>query len=257
MGTKSENKGYKRGRKLHKGRLAILIIAVVVLLLSVFAVLLRTVLFPVKNVTVTGNGEGALYTDEQIITAADLRGKPIMSVSAKKLEAALHKTLPYIETVKIKRVSLDSIEMAVTYAKERFAFTGDNGYYIAGENTRVLAIADELPENLVAAAVPGAAYKIGDEPAFKDDEQKELFKKLYTYCDQKGVDLNSIDLTDKLHIKLKTGNRFEVLLGNSENITEKIDLLTEMMNMNGERKGTINLEMWSQSNKEGTFIPGN
>ena len=57
-----------------------------------------------------------------------------------------------------------------------------------------------------------------------------------------------------MHITVFVEDRFEVNLGSDENIKEKIDHLSGMVKEIGERKGSINLEMWSKTDSKGTFI---
>ena len=255
MGTKKE-KNTKGRRKVRKGRLLICLIAVLALVITVLFILLRTKLFPVKNITAQGS---EIYSAQEIIAASGITaGKtPIFSIGTDNVLKRFHTKLPYIETVSVKRKLPDTVVITVSDAAECFAFSAEDGYYITGENCRVLNFNEEKPENLIVATVPDLEFKTGEIINFKNNGQKELFDLIAGYTKEKGIKLNSIDLTNSIGISISVEDRFEVLLGTNENIKEKIDHLAGMIDSIGDRKGKINLEMWSKNDAKGTFISGN
>lgn len=253
--TEAELKRKLRRRKIRKRRLVICLFMLIVIGVAVFCVLLKTKLFPVKNITVNGS---ELYTESEIISASGINNKtPIMSISENAVKNRVSRKLPYIETLKIKKRFPDSVIITVSDAKEYYAFKTDDGYFAASESGQILNFYAEIPENTVEVAANGLKIKTGEKVGFSIDAERELFEFLTTYPTSKGIKLNGIDLTDSIHIVLRVDDRFEVSLGNKENLKEKIDHLAGMISEIGDRRGKINLEMWSDSDSKGTFIAEN
>lgn len=255
--TEIEAKRAMRRKKIVKRRLIIISAVLLLLCAAVFAVLARVKLFPVKNVDVRG---GELYTAEQIIEASGIGDKtPILSVSQKKTEQSIIKKLPYIESVKIKRKFPDTVIITVTDAKEYFAFRTGGGYILTNKNTRVLDEnpVTELPAGLIEVAADGVEFQIAENVRFKDDNQKELFETLSSYPAKKNIKLNSIDVTDTVHLKIRVEDRFDVNLGSRENLEKKIDHLAGMITGMDGKKGKINLELWSENDKKAFFTGEN
>ncbi|MBO7519832.1 MAG: hypothetical protein J6T73_03550, partial [Clostridia bacterium] len=107
----------------------------------------------------------------------------------------------------------------------------------------------------IEVTVSDGKIKTGEAVGFKNKEEKEIFKLLYSCTKEKGIKLNGIDIQNTTAIKLFAENLYEINLGNNVNIKEKIDQLSVMIKEIGERKGKINLQMWSKTDSKGTFIP--
>ena len=70
------------------------------------------------------------------------------------------------------------------------------------------------------------------------------------------IKINSIDVTDKNNIKFRVDDRFDVILGSKANYENKIAQLESMIkNIEETRKGTINLSIWNENNRQTSFIP--
>lgn len=255
--TEIEAKRNQRKKKIRKRRLIVFSVFMLLVCAVVLFVLLKTKLFPVKNISASGS---ALYTAEQIVEASGIDGKtPIFGISEKKTEENIIKMLPFIESVKIKRKFPDSVQITVTDAKEYFAFRTDGGYAITNKNTRVLNISqtEELPEGVIEVIADGLKFKTAKNVEFKNDTQKELFEILTSYPEDKNMKLNSVDITDTVQLKIRIEDRFDVNLGNRENLKNKIDHLAGMITTMEGKKGKINLESWSQSDKKAFFTAEN
>lgn len=250
--TEAEIKRKQRKKKIRKRRFFIFIIVLFIGGIVTLGVLLKTKLFPIKKVAVDGS---EIYSKQEIIKASGINSKtPIMSITENSVKNNLQKRLPYIETVKIKRSFPDAVKLTVTDATEAFAFKSGNEAFIVSDSLRVLTKVKTINEKLISVSANDLTLKTGREVSFKNSEDKELFDLLYTYITEKKIKLNSIDLTDHVHITVFVEDRFEVNLGANENIREKIDHLGGMIKEIGERKGKINLEMWSKTDSKGTFI---
>ena len=253
--SQAELRRKARRKKIVKRRLLIITFLLIIIGVAVLCILLKTKLFPVKKITAEGSD---LYTSAEIISASGIRSTtPIMSISEDEIKSRISKKLSYIETVKIKKRFPDTVYITVEDAEEYYAFKTDDGYFAASKSRRVLNFYSEIPENTVEVSANSLKMKKGETVVFETEAERELFEFLTSYAEKKGIELNSIDITDSIHIGLRVEDRFEVNLGNKEHLKEKIDHLCGMISEIGDRKGRINLEMWSNSDSKGTFIAEN
>ncbi|MBO4433157.1 MAG: FtsQ-type POTRA domain-containing protein [Clostridia bacterium] len=251
--TEAELRRRERKKKIRKRRFFIFLIILVLVGAGVFYYFLQTKLFPVKKVAASGS---KLYSAQEIVSASGITDKtPLMTVSEGKITAKLQKKLPYIESVKINRTLPDSVKITVTDAKEAFAFKDKGKYFVISEKLRVLKASKKLKKGLIEVKADIGKLKTGDNVSFKNKEQKELFNFLYSYTKEKGIRLNKIDISNMTRVTIFASNLYEINLGSNENIKQKIDQLAVMIKEIGERKGKINLNMWSESDSKGTFIP--
>ena len=250
--TEAEIKRRQRKRKIRKRSFFSFVLVLLLIGAGVFGYLLKTRLFPIKKVAVEGR---IIYEPGEIISAGGISDKtPIMSITERSLKKTLQKKLPYVETVRIKRNFPDSVVITVGDAKEVFAVKSEKEYFTLSESLRVLARYPELPENKVEIKAKDLKLKIGETVDFSSARETELFDLLYNYTKEKGIKLNGIDISNTVHITVFVEDKFEVNLGSDENIKEKINHLSGMVKEIGERKGRINLEMWSKTDSKGTFI---
>ena len=245
----------EKRKKIRKRRLLILLFSFLIIGMAVFAVLLKTKLFPIKKALASGS---TVYTSEQIIKAAGITGKtPIFGITESSVAKRIAKKLPYVESLRIKRKFPDTVEIKVSDAKDYYLFLQDVAYYAVSKKGRVLNVYEELPEGVIEVLSESAKLNIGDNVSFADEKEKEIFDYLSSYPEEKGIRLNSVDVTNPLRIVIKVEDRFEVNLGSQANLKEKIDHLSGMIAEIGDRKGRINLDMWSNSDSKGTFIEEN
>lgn len=253
--SKIELKRKMRRKKIRKRRIIIFLCFLLVASIGVFCFLLKTRLFPVKNIVAKGS---EIYTSQQIIKNSGINKKtPILSISESKLKKTLSMKMPYIEDLKVKIDFPETVTITVSDAKEYYAFKSNDGYFAVSEKLNVLNLYPEKPENTVEVYANDLKLKIGEHIEFKNISQKELFELIIKQINDNAIKLNAIDITDSVHLTVFVEDRFEVNLGNKDNLEEKIRHLSGMIRKIGDRKGKINLEMWSKNDSKGTFIAEN
>ena len=251
--TEAELKRKARKKKIWKRRIFIFFIVLVLAGAGVFYYFLQTKLFPVKKVAASGSN---LYSAQEIVSASGITEKtPIMTVSESKVYANLQKKLPYVESVKINRTLPDFVKITVTDAKEAFAFKSGKEYFVVSEKLNVLTSSKKSKKGLIKVTANTDKLKAGLPVSFKTKEEKDLFNLLYSYTLEKGIKVNEINVSNKARITLFVSKLYEVNLGSSADLKEKIDQLAVMIKEIGKRKGKINLDMWSKTDSKGTFIP--
>ena len=250
-----KQKNNNRRKKIIKRRLFITLFMLFTVGIITLCILCYTKFFPIKKVTVKGN---SLYESREIVAVSGINTKtPILSVTEGKLNNRILKKLPYIESVKLKKRFPDSVTVTVKETSDYYAFKTDNGYYTVSQNGRVLSECAEPAEDLLLVKTESAQLDICKQVEFKQNSEQQIFDVLSSLPDSLNVRVNEIDLTDKMHISVIVDSRLTVNFGTSEYLEEKIRHLAGMIAEIGDRKGSINLEMWSKSDSKGTFIAEN
>lgn len=242
-----------RQRRIRKRRMIIGFSLFIVLLVTVFAVLSLTVLFPIKQITAKGSEK---YTSEQIVASSGINIGDNLFISSVKTDA-LRKKLPYIESVKIKRTLPDSIAITVKDAEPYACYYSDGAYYTVSRAGYVLESSEVKPDSLFEIRAGGVKCVLGRAVVFSEEKTEELISQIGGLAEEYGLSLNCIDVTDELALTVKAENRFAVNLGTSNYLDKKFAHLSGMIKNIGETKtGKINLSMWTSENTEGTFVEG-
>ncbi len=212
-----------------------------------------TVFFSIENIKVTGSN---IYSAEEIVKHSGItEGDNLFTVSRKQAEDLLKGTLPYVETVEFKRELPGTLTVKVTDAEEFACYNINGRFYTVSGSGWVLKETSEKPQNLVDIVVSDAECEVGGEITFTDDRPPDIIDEILNSLSEVGLTANQIDVSDKIAISVKVEGRFNVYLGTSNNIYEKIRHLNGMIeSIAPEKSGDINLSMWTSSNTKGTFI---
>ena len=99
---------------------------------------------------------------------------------------------------------------------------------------------------------------MGSEITFENEETVKLIKSITAGLEQNNISVQKIDITNSVKIILYVDNRFEVNLGTTNFITEKINHLGgTITEIPPEKSGKIDLSMWTNDNKIAPFRQGN
>lgn len=246
----------ERQRKIRKRRLTAFFIIFIIMLLCVGAVLSLTVFFPIENLSATGSN---IYSSEQIIKISGINiGDNLFAVSKSSVEKQLKTNLPYVESIAFKRELPSTLKITVNDAEEFSCYKVGKKYYTVSKSGWVLEENTKAPEKLFTVNAKGVECKVGTEIEFSDTSQRELIDSISASLSEEELTVNFIDVTDNVELTVKVEDRFEVNLGTSNNIEEKIRHLAGMIDEIPEKKkGKINLSMWTSDNTKGTFVAQN
>lgn len=245
-------KRMERQRRIRKRRLIIFFIFLMVTAICVGITLSLTVFFKIEDIQISGS---AVYSSEELLKHSQVEtGDNLFVVSERRAENALKKTLPYVEAVKFKRELPATLKITVSDAEEFACYSVANRYFVASESGWVLKEIEEPSETLTTVYATEVKASVGSSISFAKEDSKALIEQLFDIVKKENINLNSIDITEKLSLKLYVENRFEVDLGTNENIDRKIKHLAGMIkNIPSEKSGKINLSMWTTTNTQGTF----
>lgn len=242
----------ERRKKIRRKRIKSALIVLLILALCVFTVLSLTVLFPVKQISANGS---MLYTEQQIIKASKItQDSNIFRVTEKEISQNVQTRLPYIDTVKIKKVLPDKIILNVTDAKEYLCYKTGDKFCVVSKNNICLNIYDKIPDGVFLVKCKKVRCEIGKSVVFEDNETRKIKDEIIEKLDEQGILINEIDVSKKFNITLKIENRFNVSLGENTDLDKKINHLAGMIkNIEGEKTGNIDLSMWKSDNAKGSF----
>ena len=97
-----------------------------------------------------------------------------------QVESRLRQKLPFIESVKLKRLLPDKLEIAVTEAEEYYCYPYAGQFFTASRDNRVLAKYSSAPTGLVLMNVNNVSnVEIGKTVTFTDAEESGYIEKLF------------------------------------------------------------------------------
>lgn len=250
-----------RAQKKRRRKKAALCLALFLLILCVGAVLAFTVFFHISDYEIKGNSR---YTAQEIADASGIaKGENLFLCKTEQAAARIQEKLPYVESVSIKRKLPDKLIITVQETQLKLAVQQGNSYLILTGGGKVLEIgAAELPDG--AALLKGVAVKSaspGKEAIFPTQAQEEtardgqgasqspektVLEHVLQAAQQAGLTgITQIDLTDLEDIRVTYQGRMELLLGEDEQLAQKMGLGLEVIarqDADGtKKKGSINL----------------
>lgn len=242
----------ERQRKIRRRRLKIAFVFFLIIALITLAIMCFTVFFPIKRISVSGS---EIYSKNEIIKASKLTTDDnFFLASEDEIQENIRKSLPYVDTVKLKRVLPDAVILTVTDAREYAYFTADGKYYILSESGYVLKEQTEAPQNVFEIVSSGITGDVGEKAIYNNSAEQEIVNTLINCLSKKEINIDKIDVSNILQINLEVEGRFCVVLGTTEYTEQKIAHLSSMIESIPDRKGTINLSMWTPTNSQGSFV---
>lgn len=245
---------YTMPKPLRRGTFLLKLVSVVAVVMALMLVM--SVFFKVETVTVSGAEK---YSAWMVMEASGIRqGDSLLGISKAQAAGRIQSQLPYVEKVKIGRklpgtVMIEIKELEVTYAIQ----ANDTSWWLIASSGRVI-------EQIDSAAATGYTRILGvlaDGPrkdqtvtAAKQTLQTEATEEtaesgltvptqfVTTDADRLAVALEilqcleesevigtiaSIDVTDLTDITMEYGQRFHVVLGDSERLSYKISYMAQ------------------------------
>lgn len=242
--------GRKRGRR--GGGSALLPLAVILILLVCAATV--SIFFRVAEVNVSGVSH---YSRDEVVTASGIKNGDIMVlVSRGKAEKAIIRAFPYIDEVTIEKKYPASVVITVT---ERVPA----GYIRSGSDCWIIDMNGYILEK--STAVGSLAEITGIEPLVPDVGEKiavsasetlkleNVISLMKAACD-KGVlgKIISIDASMAASMTMRYDGRFNVKLGDGEDLKDKLSLMKEIIaSLSENASGMINVTDLSR----GSYLP--
>lgn len=239
-------KSKRRKRFLKRFLIFLCIVAVITLV-----ILSLTVFFPIQKITV--DSSLGIYTNEQIIEASGIKKGENLWMSGLNAEENIPTKLPFISKAEIDRKFPSSVIIKTELAKASYCFYIEKDYYICDSEYKVLEIKKEQNENTVLILGTGASKtKAGNKLLFSDIKKSELMEKLISLLKEKNINVNTIDITESMDMKVRVEGRFNVSLGSSAHFEAKVSHLAGMLQkVENDVKGSIDLSDYTPENGRG------
>ena len=246
-----EKRRAQRRKKIRRRRIRAAFIFFIAIALVTLLIMCFTVFFPIKRISVSGS---KIYKNAEIIRASGLTTDDnLFVVSEDKIEKNIRKSLPFIDSVELKRRLPNAVILTVTDAKEFACYKVGDKYLVVSEKGYVLSKCDQPPENVFQIVANDVSGDVSELIKYENDAQRKLSDRLISSLQNNKINIDSIDVTNNIEIKVNVEDRFEVKLGTAENLEAKIAHLSAMIDSIGERSGVIDLSIWTPQNREGSF----
>lgn len=252
--TKKQTRAAGKARRVRSTALGKLVIMLAVVAAVVFGV---AIFFKVHTIEVQG---GSIYSAEQIAEASQIRvGDNLLTVNKALAVGNIKAALPYVEEVSIARSLPDGIIIQVKESSLSFAvMTDTNAAWLISPGGRALervepATFEEQPHItglLISSPTAGQTVSSSTPTA--------LSAALNVLAELDGTGLlehiRVIDVEKEYDIVLQYDERYEVLLGGTDDMDYKIRYLCSILDQLSEyQAGTIDLTQAAQ--KKATFQP--
>jgi hypothetical protein len=231
------------------------IVFYVALFLSISLIFLGVCIAVFLNVeALTVNGTET-YTSEQILEYVPIEiGQNIFFFDAEEIEETLKRELPYVVDVDIERDLPTGVNINVVEEKPFYAAELAGGTYLLSAELKVLEKQTdvsaeqtgitELSLNNVRRCI------VGQKLEFIDERTEVALAELYGSFKSQYVEdkIKSVDVRSRFDIYINYDGRFEVYLGNTENIEIKISFLLKIIDeLKPTDKGKINLSNYREA----------
>ena len=205
----------------------ILIAGAAVALVLIFAILASLVLliFPVKEIEVTGDSR---YSYEEIIAASGVKhGARLYFVNENKAEKRLLEGMPYLENAEVNSYFPNRVKIEINEYRDVYLVQHERGYCYVNAKFEILEIIDKpcayesFSDIFIKLEAP-LSGEVGDV-CFKEDAQRAL--ELIEYIKEYGfyTYLNIVDVKGKYNVSFIVEKKIKFVLGSMSDLEEKID----------------------------------
>ena len=245
-----------RQRKARKKRLITGLIASIIALVITAVILCLTVLFPITKISASGS---RIYTSEEIVANSGIKiGDNIFTFGQKNAADLLKAKLPFIEKVEFNRNLPDTLNIKVTDAKAHYCVMQNGAYYNVSKAGWVLEKVTDKTDGVFEIKASKIKCTVGSEIVFEDEKSYKMLQNTIKLLEDNNIKIDYVDVTSKITIKAGVEGRFNVNFGTENYLENKVKhLKVSIENLAENKRGDINLSMWNDQNKQGTFVENN
>ena len=214
-------------------------------------------------------GSFSYYTPEEIVAASGISiDDNLLSLSKAAVASRIHAELPYINEIQIRKKLPNTVIITVSEFTVTYGIQDEHGlWWLISREGRVLQRADDrtVKDHMIVTGMPIEAPQVGDyirpmatpgadlsEIAAKRDAILATLPLLEQASFAKEI--VSLDVSTSYDLIVWYGTQFEVKLGNTENLTYKLNYLASVLaELGSDKSGTIDLT-FTEDNK-GHFLP--
>lgn len=199
---------------------------VIILIIAAAIALSLTVFFKIQSINVTGDD---IYNAETIVAASGLNvGENMFKSSKKDISNKLETSLPYIESVHVKRSPTGNVTLAITAAKAELAIDCGEGYILLNKNGKVLedgvvSINEDVATVTASTTVTATP---GDIIVFENEQDTQTLKDIKSIIDSKQIEkITDINITQNSSVVLTYDMRITLEVGMVSTLEQKMDFV--------------------------------
>ena len=199
---------------------------VIILIIAAAIALSLTVFFKIQSINVTGDD---IYNAETIVAASGLNvGENMFKSSKKDISNKLETSLPYIESVHVKRSPTGNVTLVITAAKAELAIDCGEGYILMNKNGKVLedgvVSINEDVATVTASTIVTATP--GDIIVFENEQDTQTLKDIKSIIDSKQIEkITDINITQNSSVVLTYDMRITLEVGMMSTLEQKMDFV--------------------------------
>ncbi|MDP4120075.1 MAG: FtsQ-type POTRA domain-containing protein [Bacillota bacterium] len=231
--------------------------AILVFLLVVAFVLSTTVFFNINTIQVSGTSK---YKQDQIIDLSKIsNGNNLFLLDIKGAEQNIYSTLPFVDSVEIKRILPSTVEIHVNEAPVAYTINDGSEYYAVSAQGRVMEKSEKniykAPTLIGAKMLP---TEIGSLISYKNTNVGVILSSLFCALKNNNVTkITKVDISDLSKIKMIYNNRINVLLGTPDDMDYKIRTvrLIATQKLEPTDRGDLDVSLSNSETKASYFLP--
>lgn len=236
---REQNRKRKRRRRRHT---SLYIFLVILMVIGIGVLLSVTLLFNIKKIVVKGDVD---YKNEDIINVSGIsNGDNLVRLDSKKASDNILASMIYIESADIDKQYPGTLVINVSRCISTAYVECEEGFLIVSAKGKILDKVKEMSEQLLIIKgfepvneTPGTYLQSADRQ--KDDIVTEF---LENSGEEKKHKITSVDMTDKYDITVVYENRITFEMGNSNDISYKLNLAgTVLDEISDDKKGTMKM----------------
>lgn len=229
------------------------VIAIISVMLSL------TVFFKTEKIIVTGETR---YAQDEIIELSGIEtGENIFLCDKAAASKKIVDALPFVAQANVGFVIPNAITIEIVEEVPSYVIGYSDGYYILGENGRILEKTADNYYNLpIVQGTEMTTNVIGEYADFTDENITSILNQLVNVLEAYEFDkVTVIDISDTANIKFVYDDRITVVIGYPEDISYKIKtaqtIINEKLDPNntGLIKGTLDVSMCNEEPRKSYF----
>lgn len=235
----------------------------------VTALLLIFLLFPITQITVTGEVISGVTNEEIIAISGCEEGDNLFFLSGKTCAERIEEQIPYVRTATVVKHFPGTAELQLTAAQAAACVYADGSWLYVNEDGKILESRD-APQSGVMQIIglSPAQSEPGHNVSVPDEETRKAYQEILTALSEvrAGIDdayggLNPdgftvLDMSDLTNIQMYYENRVELKLGSTLDLDYKVKAGCRfLLEMTTRETGVMDLTA-SGDTKRAYFTPG-
>ena len=252
--SKNDYKDKKRKRRI---MFAVWAVLAGVVLFSVIVAVTASLFFKIENITVVGN----VSYDEQLLlqTMGVKKGDSIFLADQNKYAKKLAGVCPMVYSVRVDKVYPGDITIVITEETPSYRFNTNGIWSVVSKSGKVLFTGKDIYDfpdgsKLIEIEPPQVLESVmGYEVVYLDKTDGKAVQEVITALERSPLKgkISKITMHSRFDIRLDYPDRFEILIGNRQDISVKLKFANKIIEeLKADSTGTINVK----DAKEGYFI---